>query len=807
MHLSPSFRGLVLSLALALAAPCISHAQTAYSSSGGEHLLPASLPGTQSHPTAAVTASGGFVIWEDNSADKDGLGLRAQALDSEFSPAGAFFRVNKSGARDQEHPRIALPSGGGAVFVWQGGRAGQQRIYARFLSSSNPWFTTDLLVSTNKRPQNNPVVTALANGNVVILWASLNQASASSMFDVFGQIFTTTGQRVGSQFLVNQFTAYNQRDPAVTALNDGRFLVAWVSEQQNSGGPDTVTAYTATNPPIASSVDIYARFFGNDGLPAAPEFIVNTGPEICNSPAVAADTNGGFVVSWSQKNPDSRANGWDIAARYYSSTGPGPSRIINTYLPGDQYAPQAGVAGTNYLIIWTSAGQASAAESVYGQYLDGTGSPVAGEFPVNTTAIKRRIAPTPALATDSTGRFLTLWTAYTGARTALDVFAQTYVSSDFVAGPTVSSVYAAPPPEVFDDSSGDPSTPPVLDPPPVVSTPGTNAFSFAKVAYNGLFYDKTNGVSPSSSGFFTLSSTAQGALSAKFTMAGRSYSMSARFDSAGRATGKISRGSLHALNVQFQADSSGSVQGTVSDGHWVADIFGNRIIGSTTKSLASTFVGNYTLDIPGISVAGYPGGDGYGTAKADSSGNVRFAGSLADSTKMSQTAALSEKGLWPVYASLYQGLGQVIGWVQFSTNGAAGQLVWIKQSAAAGKIYPTGFTNRVDTVASLYRAPAKGQRVLPLSNGNGNVALTGGGMNNILNSSISLDLNNRVSSDNPTLKLSITASTGLFKGSVLNPDTGQPISFQGALFPDRNLALGYFLGTAGAGQISVEAAQ
>jgi hypothetical protein len=370
------------------------------------------------------------------------------------------------------------------------------------------------------------------------------------------------------------------------------------------------------------------------------------------------------------------------------------------------------------------------------------------------------------------------------------------------------SIYSAPPPETFDDSNGDPSSPPILEPPPVVSNPGSNSFAFAKASYNGFFYDKTNGVSPSTSGFFTLSATDAGVVSARFTLAGRSYSLAAKFNSSGRASGKISRGSLRALNVQLQADASGSIQGSITDGHWIADIFGNRSITVANKSLAAPYIGNYTINIPGIPVDGNPAGDGFGTVKIDANGAVRFAGSLADGTKVSQNVVLSESGIWPLYASVYQGQGEIMGWMQFSSNSLSGQLVWLKQLITTAKIYPSGFTNQVDASGSLYRTPAKGQRALDLSNGNGNLALTGGGLNSIFHSSIVLDPNNRVTSpNNSSLKLTITPSTGLFRGSALNPETGKPLQFQGALFPDRNVGLGYFLGSGGAGQISVEPAQ
>jgi hypothetical protein len=160
-----------------------------------------------------------------------------------------------------------------------------------------------------------------------------------------------------------------------------------------------------------------------------------------------------------------------------------------------------------------------------------------------------------------------------------------------------------------------------------------------------------------------------------------------------------------------------------------------------------------------------------------------------------------------LYASAYKGLGEIIGWIQFTNNSLSGSVVWLKEPGTVTKMYPGGFTNQVEAIGSLYKAPAKGQRAISLNNGAGNLALTGGGMSSIFNSAISVDANNRVSSpNNSSLKFAISASTGLFKGSIVNPQTGLPMAFQGALFPDRNVALGYFLGQAGAGQISVEPA-
>ena len=40
------------------------------------------------------------------------------------------------------------------------------------------------------------------------------------------------GQNLGSPFLVNQYTAYSQRDPASAVLTNGNVVVVWVSENQ-----------------------------------------------------------------------------------------------------------------------------------------------------------------------------------------------------------------------------------------------------------------------------------------------------------------------------------------------------------------------------------------------------------------------------------------------------------------------------------------------------------------------------------------------------------------------------------------------
>jgi len=172
------------------------------------------------------------------------MGVSARRVDGTLSGTLGTFRVNVTGTNDQQNSHVALLKNGGAVFAWQGGLQGYQNIYARFLTSSNTWTTTnDVLVNTFTNSfQNNPAVAVLDNSNVVVVWASFNRAASTACWILWPGVHAV-GQKVGANFLVNQFISYNQRTPAVVALKGGNFVVTWVSEQEQRQA-------TAPAPPI-----------------------------------------------------------------------------------------------------------------------------------------------------------------------------------------------------------------------------------------------------------------------------------------------------------------------------------------------------------------------------------------------------------------------------------------------------------------------------------------------------------------------------------------------------------------------------
>lgn len=412
---------------LAVAVPWTASAEGNYATNGTEYAIAGARLGDQVHPQLSLDENGGYLVWEDNTTDGSGLGISALRLDSGLSGYLSPFRINSTAAGDQEHAQVATLKGGGAAFVWQGGVLGFQHIYARLLSSSNTFLGADVTVSTpTNNFQINPVIATLANGNLIVAWGSYNQAGTSSMQDVYGQLLSPAGQKIGGEFLINQYTDYNQRTPVVAALSGGGFAVAWVSEQQRSAD-STAPGLAPVEASTQASVDIYARLFNAAGQALGNEFLVNTGSNVCANPTLAAGTDGGFMVAWGEKDTVVHDFSWDIFARSFTSAGVGGIvRKVNTEAYGDQFAARLSCSGTDYLAVWTSLGQDASMEGVYGQYLRNDGSFLGQEFRVNTTTVSKQMHQ--AVASDGKGRFLVAWTSFVGSQYGYDLYAQRYVN-------------------------------------------------------------------------------------------------------------------------------------------------------------------------------------------------------------------------------------------------------------------------------------------------------------------------------------------------------------------------------------------
>jgi len=161
-----------------------------------------------------------------------------------------------------------------------------------------------------------------------------------------------------------------------------------------------------------------------------------------------------------------------------------------------------------------------------------------------------------------------------------------------------------------------------------------NPFTPVKGNYAGLFYE-SGGITISNAGYFSAVLADKGTFSSKWQFAGATYPLAGAFSAGGIYSNAIARRGLSPLNVQLQLDLSGEemITGTISDGIWTAQLAANRAHFSKTTPAPQS--GSYTLVIPGSDDStSQPGGNGAGTLKVDTSGNITFTGTLGDGTKV-----------------------------------------------------------------------------------------------------------------------------------------------------------------------------
>ena len=321
-----------------------------------------------------------------------------------------------------------------------------------------------------------------------------------------------------------------------------------------------------------------------------------------------------------------------------------------------------------------------------------------------------------------------------------------------------------------------------------------NPFTPLVGVYQGLICD-TNRPTHASSGFFNATLASAGSFTAKMIIGGQTLSLSGQFSAGGIFSNNIVRKGLPPISAQLNLDlTGGGITGKFSDGTWIAELIASR----TTTSAGAT-AGKYTLLIPGgTDGVAQPGGDSYGTVVVSSTGAISLKGVLADGSKVAPKANLLTTGQWPFYASLYSGKGSIFGWLTFSNGVIDGTVDWFKPSQPGGKLYPAGFTNGTEAAGSVYLF-TNGVPVLDMSTGQ--LWLANGNLAGSFTNAIALDSASKVTSTNVSLKMTVSTSTGSFKGSVVNPASGKSISFTGVVLQKQNFGGGFFVGTNQTGRV------
>lgn len=189
-----------------------------------------------------------------------------------LSPAGDFPAIDADGLS-------------GFVSVWVENLDSGQEIFGSLVPPGGSSPGTPFQVNARARGrQVAPSVAAGPQGDFMVVWqagAEVPTGGDTNLDDVFGQVFTRAGARVGPERRLNERTAGLQVKPRVTALPDSSFVAVW--EDQST-----------------APVEIVARRFSATGGALGPEQRLSVAGESNFKPRVAPYKNG-FAVAWTEE--------------------------------------------------------------------------------------------------------------------------------------------------------------------------------------------------------------------------------------------------------------------------------------------------------------------------------------------------------------------------------------------------------------------------------------------------------------------------------------------------------------------------
>jgi hypothetical protein len=365
---------------------------------------------TQHGPAVAMEADGDFVLAWNAGGGRDGAfhGVFGQRFDSAGARRGMQFQVNVYTTGDQFQPAVVVMPAGGFVVVWysdaQDGRYGG--LFGRRFASAGTALGGEFQVNSyTDSDQENAAIGLLPGGAFVVVWESDDQDGNGA--GIFARRFSSLAVALGAELQVNAVTSAQQASPAIAVESDGDFVVAWRGEDGDDGG-------------------IRARRFDSAGAAQAVEFQINAqtiGHQ--DSPALGVSGTGEIMAVWN--GADGNATG--VVGRRLGASGTplGGELSINELVGDQQDSPALAMnPGGSFVVTWQSYGQDGSELGVFARRFAPGAAGASAEFQVNAYTPSSQVDP--AIAIDSDGDFVVAWNSFGQDGDSDGVFARLFAT-------------------------------------------------------------------------------------------------------------------------------------------------------------------------------------------------------------------------------------------------------------------------------------------------------------------------------------------------------------------------------------------
>ncbi len=257
-------------------------------------------------------------------------------------------------------------------------------------------------------------VAADSGGNYVVTWSSKNQDGDG--WGVYAQRYNASGVAQGGEFRVNTETDNDEVYSSVAMDDNGNFVIVWSTDFGSGNWGINAQRYNAAG--VAQGAELHVNTYINKEQLA---------------PAVAMESKGGFVVTWSSKDQD--GDNWGVYAQRYTAAGAktgGEFRVNNTTANEQTASSVAMDANGGFVVTWSSKDQNGDSWSIFAKRYDAAGIPQGSEFQVNTTSAKEQ--EFPSVAMDAKGNFIVTWSSKDQDGDNWGVFAQRYNAAGVAQG-------------------------------------------------------------------------------------------------------------------------------------------------------------------------------------------------------------------------------------------------------------------------------------------------------------------------------------------------------------------------------------
>ncbi len=401
----------------------------------------ANITSYQFQPAIASNGKEFIVVWGD-ARQGSKYDIFAQRLGKDGSKIGENFVVNSDSQTISKYaPDAAIDKNGSFIATWYSLQNGVYSSQAIVRNKINNFFAPQFVVSDssysdvyNYYPQ-----TATADsGFVVVCYRPDN-----GQYDIIGQFVDSSGEKVDSNFVINDEENFYRYKPTIASDSSGNFVVTWydyrdnfarlyaqkfinnnmsgtnfkVSEDELNNSKSYVSCAINDNDNFTAAwldyqepteYSIYSRLIDSNEQPvySSKRVDIDSLSSLESDPAITVMDNGSFIIAWT----DYRNRNNQTFFQRYDAEGNPLGGNINSDNKRTEYVPKvAELKDGNFLLIWREYLRSTYNQyEVLGQKYYKTGEKLGDPFIISSIE-RRGDAYDPDISTNSSGEFVVTW--------------------------------------------------------------------------------------------------------------------------------------------------------------------------------------------------------------------------------------------------------------------------------------------------------------------------------------------------------------------------------------------------------------